>query len=340
MRQLMFLAPGRLEWADAPEPRLESPDDALVRPLAVALCDADVANLRGEFQIPGPFPMGHEFVAEVTALGEHVRTHHVGDRVALPVQISCGRCSQCRRGMTASCRGVPQPAAWGLGALGGHWPGAFCDLLRVPFAEHMMVAVPPDVDPRVVASAGDNLSDAWRTVAPHLQESPGAEVLIVGHGSIGLYAVAIAHALGASCVDYVDPDEEGCILAARLGARPLGCTLGERAGSYPITVDASFRPNGMLTAVRSLAPGGVCTVAFPGVEDRVLPLMEMWMRGTRLHVGVANARAHMPAVLDLVQAGKVRPEQITTEVIAWDDAAEALAEPSRKPLVVREPLRW
>lgn len=68
MRQLTFLAPKQIEWQDAPEPALQGPGEALVRPLAVALCDLDRAVIRGRVPVPGPFPLGHERVAEVIAV--------------------------------------------------------------------------------------------------------------------------------------------------------------------------------------------------------------------------------------------------------------------------------
>src|SRR5262249_43574501 len=122
-----------------------------------------------------PFPVGHEVVAEIVQLGEDVSGFHPGQRVMLPVQISCGECVRCRTGRTAFCSSVQQPAAWGLGPFGGNWPGAFADLVRVPFAHHLMVPLPAGIEPAVVASVGDNLADAWRTVVPPLRESPEAE---------------------------------------------------------------------------------------------------------------------------------------------------------------------
>ncbi len=335
MRALHFIAPGRLEWRDVPDPRLVDPGDALVRPIAVALCDADIAGLRGEFPVAGPFPFGHEFVAEVVQVGEAVDKFHLGQQVVLPVQISCGVCDRCRRGMTAFCRAVPQPAAWGLGAFGGNWPGAFADLVRVPFAQHMLVSVPPGVDPCSVVSAGDNVADAWRTVVPPLQESPGAEVLVVGHGSIGLFAVAIAVACGASRVDYLDTDPDRLALAETLGAMAIEAQRG-RVGVYPIVVDASFSGAGLDTALRSVGVGGICTCVFGGLQDVPIPVFDMWRRSVRLHTGVANCRSHMEDVLELIVSGRIRPELVTSEVVHWEEAADALAVPSLKPVIVRD----
>ena len=73
MRQLTCIAAGKLEWRDVPEPRLAADGEALVRPLAVARCDIDRFLVGGVFPIQAPFALGHECVAEVTALGDSVR---------------------------------------------------------------------------------------------------------------------------------------------------------------------------------------------------------------------------------------------------------------------------
>jgi len=94
---------------------------------------------------------------------------------------------------------------YGLGTLsGGEFGGFISDLVRVPFAGHMLLKIPPVVPAESVASLSDNIADAWRTVGPQLEAEPGANVLIVSaDGSVPLYAAAIAAALGAGRVDFV-----------------------------------------------------------------------------------------------------------------------------------------
>ena len=199
MQQLTMTADRQVEWWDVPAPALQGPGEALVRPLAVALCDLDQPILRGDAPIPGPIAIGHEFVAEVTEVGDDVRGVAPGDRVVVPFQISCGACVRCRAGQTGDCTSVPPRSMYGFGIFGGDWGGALSDLVRVPFADAMLVAAPAGIAPAVLASASDNIPDGWRTVAPHLAARPGADVLIVGGGglSIALYAVDAARALGA-----------------------------------------------------------------------------------------------------------------------------------------------
>ena len=81
MKQLTMIEPDRVEWLDAPEPAIEGAQQALVRPLAVALCDLDLAIIRGEYPLQPPVPLGHEFVAEVVEIGDAVLSTSPGDRV-------------------------------------------------------------------------------------------------------------------------------------------------------------------------------------------------------------------------------------------------------------------
>jgi alcohol dehydrogenase len=72
VRQLIFEGPGLLRWQELPEPDLEGPGQALVRPLAVATCDLDGPLVRGETPLPAPVALGHECVGEVAAVGSEV----------------------------------------------------------------------------------------------------------------------------------------------------------------------------------------------------------------------------------------------------------------------------
>ncbi|GAA5106326.1 zinc-dependent alcohol dehydrogenase [Nocardia iowensis] len=336
MQELQFIDRGTLEWRETDEPRLRHSGDALVRPLAVAICDLDRMIVRGAAPARGPFPFGHECVAEVVEVGDEVCGFAPGDRVIVPFQISCGSCSACRRGRTGHCATVPRMSMYGLGPLSGaEWGGFLSDLVRVPYADHMLFRLPEGVDPVAVASASDNLVDAWRTVAPHLRDEPAGSVLVVGsNAAIGLYAVAIARALGAT-VDWVGGSDRQRGAAERLGARVLDPAFPERLGPYPITVDASNHPDGLGCAIRSTGPDGVCTSIGIYFTAQELPLLEMYSKGIHFYTGRVHARPAIPDVLDLVVAKKLRPETVTGAVVDWDDAAEAITEHSTKLVITR-----
>jgi alcohol dehydrogenase len=338
MRQLMFIGPGCAEWQDVPEPALRGPGEALVRPLAVAACDLDAWVMRGMVPFEGPFALGHEFVGEVVEAGDDSGVSP-GDRVIVTFQVSCGECERCRTGRTANCSEVQRGSMYGVpAAVGGDWGGALADLVRVPYARAMLLPLPDGIEPAAVASLSDNVADGWRTVGPQLAARPGATVLIVGGGvhSISLYAAQVAVALGSERVDFLDTDPERLALAERLGARPVEGPPPRRAGAYPITVNAGLDHASLHCAIRSTEPDGDCTnVGIYFEPETGVPLFEMYTRGIHLHTGRVNSRTVLPEVLGLVTDGRIDPSAVTSRVVSFDDAADALADPPTKLIVAR-----
>jgi len=340
VQQLTYIEPGRIEPLDAPDAEIQGPGEALVRPLAVATCDIDNMLVRGLW--PGPIPMGHEGVGEVIEVGDGVASVAVGNRVVIPFQVSCGSCAECRRGLSAYCTAHPELAdrsgvemKYGMGSGAHNWGGFLSDSVRVPYADPMLVKLPAGVDPVAVASASDNIPDGYRTVAEPLAANPGASVLVVGGGGIALYAAGIAVALGAASVDYVDRDAARLARAEKLGAHPIEGLPERLPDSYPITVDASADPAGLMLAIRSTAVEGVCTSIGIYFQPQEMPLLRMYTKGITFKTGMAHARRDLPEVLALVGSGRLHPELATGVVADWDDAPAALAELSDKTVIRR-----
>ena len=338
MRQLEITGARSVRWREAPAPTLQGDGEALVRPLAVAMCDLDAVFLSGAVPVAEPFALGHECVAEVLDVGDAVTTIAPGDRVVVPFQISCGSCAACAAGRTASCRTVPRGSAYGMKPLGGDWGGALSDVLRVPYADAMLVPLAGQAEATHLASVADNVADGYRAVAGPLAAAPGAEVLVVGGWarSVGLYAAACALALGASRVVFADTDPARLEHAGALGAEPVA--VGEwpkKLGRFPITVDASGDHAGLHAALRSTAPDGTCTsVAIYFEPATPVPLLEMYTRGCTLHTGRVHARAVIPEVLELIAAGRLDPALVTSAVAEFADAEAALAELPTKLILV------
>jgi threonine dehydrogenase-like Zn-dependent dehydrogenase len=336
VKQLTFVEPGRLEWRDVDEPRLEGDGEAIVRPVAVATCDIDLAFVRGVAPAGGEFPFGHEGVAEVVEVGDAVASVEPGDLVSVPFQISCGTCARCRRGQTGNCESVEMMATYGL-PVGDDHGGFVSDALRVPYADAMLAPIPDGIEPASVASLSDNIPDAWRTVGPQLEAEPGAAVLIcAGAGSIALYASAIAMALGAGRVDFAGGRPFERELASSFGANLLEVEFPKRHGPYPITVDASADREGLACALRSTEPDGTCTsIGIYFEELTPVPLLEMFSKGISFHTGRPHVRPIVEPVLELIRGGRFKPELVTRETARWDDAAEAVAGHSAKLVISR-----
>ncbi len=336
MRALQYVAAGRVEWDDIPPPTLASDGDVIVEPVAVASCDLDAALVTGLPMFPPPFTLGHEFVARVVDLGDDVEQVREGDLVVVPFQISCGACRRCTSGITANCERVPRRSMFGFGAGGGSWDGAMADRVRVPFAARMLVRLPAGVSPAAVASVSDNVADGWRTVAPHLAGRTDRSVLILSASTIGLYAADAAAALGAERVTYVDPDAHRRELAASVGADVIEGPWQRHYGPADITVNATAETDALHAAVRSTAPGGVCTSVGIYWDDALpMPMLSMYGISLTFVTGRANVRVAIPEILELVAAGRLHPEQFTALTVPWDDAQPAWANLRGKTVFVR-----
>ncbi|MEV5614080.1 alcohol dehydrogenase catalytic domain-containing protein [Streptomyces sp. NPDC052225] len=335
MRELTYVARHTAEWRDVPTPKLQSDGQAIVAPIAATSCDVDSAILAGHGFIDPPFALGHECVARVVEAGDTVTTVAPGDLVVVPWSINCGTCDHCRTGLTAHCTAVPHMAMYGA-PIGGSWGGLFSDLVRVPFADAMLVPLPAGLDPVAMASASDNWSLSWRLVAPHLKVRPGARILVVARGSIGLYVCDIARALGASDVLYVDPDPEHRRIAESFGARTAEAIEPVQHG-FDIAVEATGRVDQLALAVNSLAPEGICESAGNHFRPGELPLLDMYLTGVTLRIARDNVRAHLPEALALAAGGKVAPERVVSHVLDWEQLPEALPEKHLKPVFVRDP---
>lgn len=316
----------------------------------IGLVDPIVAGICGPIPFKGPFAIGHECVAQVVAIGEEVRGLRVGQPVVVPWAVSCGSCCECMRGLTAKCSTTRSEvlAAYGFGAACGAWGGMIADELRVPYADHMLVPIPAEVDPLRVASASDNLADAWRCIVPPLGRTPGGSVVILGGAaqSIGLYAAGIASRLGAEAVVYADDSQERLGIAAALGAevihyvpnrrRPIHRVLSDR---FDIAVEATSTGAGVRSALRLLKPGGFCTaVGYYVAPCTPVPLMHMYASDATLKLGVSHVRPILPELLEFVARTGFPAEEVTTLTAPWEDAPDAYVEHTTKLVLYRDPL--
>lgn len=338
MRALSLSPGARFAWRQAAAPPLPQPRGALVHPIAAATCDLDRTIGLGAAPFPLPLHFGHECVAEVVEVGDAVTAVRPGQRVVVPFQINCGECEPCRRGRTGNCAAVPPISMYGFGLAGGHWGGAVSDLLAVPFAEAMLVPVPDGVETAAVASAADNLADAHYRIAPHLAsagaEGGAGEVLIVGalsprttfSGSVPLYIGQIALALGAARARFADVRPFLRAEAERLGIEALDPRELDPRQLSPLTIDAGATPASLDLAIRMTAEDGLCNSVGSLHARSKIPTALMFGRNVTVHVGRSHARDQIPAVLELVAAGKIDPAAVTTTVAALDDAPRALRE--------------
>lgn len=336
MRALVLQRPGKVGWQNVPAPPSPGPGAVLVRPIAMATCDLDRPLGLGRTAFPVPLQLGHECVAEVVSVGDDVRVAAVGDRVVVPFQVSCGRCSACVRGCSGNCRAVPPLAMFGFGAAGGMWGGVMADLVSVPFADAMLVPLPPGVDPVAAASSADTLSDAYRHVGPYVEEvrghPEGPGVLVVGaveqsspfSASMPLFAGLVVRAVLPEA-DFLLVDARPWVRdrAERLGLRvgPVQALRGRRA---PLVVDASASPRGLRLALAAVAADGRCSCAGTLHASARIPAGLMFGRNVTLSIARSHVRQAIPHVLELMAAHRLDPGGVISQQGRFDDAPDVI----------------
>ena len=309
-----------------------------MRPLAVATCDLDALIVAGGSPFQPPFAIGHECVAEVLDVGDAVRSVHAGQLVSVPFQISCGECVACRAGRTSNCGSVDFMSTYGFGPAVEQWGGFLADVVCVPYAEHMLVPVPAGLEPAAVASASDNIADAWRTVGPALARGAGGGR--AGRRRRGSPARSGCTRPGSRWRS----DRSRCCTSTltKPGVRRRRSWVRRRSPRRPSAWDPirspsmlARDPDGLALALRSTSPDGLCTsAAIYFGEQPALPLLEMYTKGITFKTGRANARPAMPHVLELAASGALHPELVTTRTVSWSEAADALLERGWTKLVI------
>ncbi len=211
MRALVYDAfGGPLSVREVPEPACPE-DGVLVRVGATGICRSDWHGWRGHDADITVLPHvpGHELAGTVVAVGPGVRRWAVGDRVTTPFVLACGDCPECRDGAGQVCRAQRQPGFT-------QW-GSFAEIVALPVADVNLVALPDAMSFTTAAALGCRYATAYRAVAQVAAVRPGETVAIYGCGGVGLSAVQVAVALGASVVA-VDVSEAAVDLAVSLGA--------------------------------------------------------------------------------------------------------------------------
>jgi len=332
---------GGLEWREDPEPAILAASDALVRPLAASTCDLDQAIVHSS--VPGaeqPFAIGHEAVGEVIEVGPAVTELRPGDQVVIPYHLSCGACDRCCDELPLFCRETAAEALAVYGVpVGEEYGGLFSELVRVPFADHGLVKLPPSVTALDAVSVGDNLTDAYRVIAPRLRARPGSDVLICSAGSLGLYAADIARAFGARTVRYIDASAERCELAIEFGAEASSAeNFDPSEREFGISLVTHGSVGALRTALLATEPGGAVENLGFHFADVPLPVAAMHFKCLTFRSAMSNARPLIPEVLALVASGRIDPRRVQTAVLPFEDAAEALPTAGFKPVFVRDPL--
>ena len=335
MQAVTFQAPGDVRVEERPEPELVERDDAVVRVEATGVCGSDLHIYHGRVQIEPGFTIGHEFVGTVLAAGDAVRDVSEGDRVLGCYCSACGNCFFCRQGQYHKC---DEGRVFGHGATLGSLQGAQAELLLVPKANLTLRRVPEGLSDEVALFAGDVAGTAYHAICGDAAKpdplEPGATVAVLGLGPVGLCAVQVARAAGASLVVAVDSVEERLRTAEALGAVAVHLTEDDPRGQVKqltggrgvdLSVDAVGHPEALDLACRLARKAGIVSVTGVYAEPAEVHMGVVWIKGLSWRTGQANVIGHLDRVLAMLSAGVLDPSSLVTHRMSLDDAPEAYA---------------
>jgi threonine dehydrogenase-like Zn-dependent dehydrogenase len=321
MRGAVLHAPRDVRFEERDDPRITKPTDAIISMSATCVCGSDLWPYRGANPVTEPTPMGHEYCGIVEEVGSAVRSVRPGQFVIGSFFASDNTCPSCQIGYQSGCQHAEFVT------------GAQAPALRVPLADGTLVAtrdVPSrDLIPNLLA-VSDVMGTGW-FAAEAANVKPGATVVVVGDGAVGLLGVLSAKQMGAERIIVMSRHESRQKLAKEFGATDIVTERGEEGVgrikelTHGIGADSALECVGtqesMMQAIRSTRKGGY--VSYVGVPHGVeLKGEELFFALVHLHGGPAPVRRFLPKLIDLVLNGEINPGKVFDLTLPLDQVAE------------------
>lgn len=293
MRKIALLKPGRLALQTDCQTVEKRPQTVRIDVKACGICGSDLALLRGTRSLKDERYFGHEFSGTVTDAGEGYNGITAGIRVASELSKTCGKCWNCRNGLSNYCKSMNDALL----------PGGFTEetlVLNTP--DYSFLSPIPDTLDDITATLLEPANCSYH-IAMSAQIKPGDTVAVFGLGAIGLVAARILRYLGAGKVVGIDRSQArldevqktGIVDTINSGDADWQEQLREMCGEYgpDIVVEATGAPAIFPEALRVVRPGGrvVAGSVYSGSIERFEPIPIM-----RKELTVVGAKGPYPSL--------------------------------------------
>lgn len=309
---------------DVPEPRMRD-DEVLIRVRRAGVCGTDVHIYEWDDWAKGrvkpPITVGHEFAGDVAQVGKLVTDVKVGDRVTAEGHIVDGRCLLCRTGNAHVCPFTR--------IIGVDRDGCFAEYIAMPATNvwHLDDDISFDI-----GGIHDPMGNAFHTALT--AEIPGATVLITGCGPIGIFAVGICRAAGASRIIASDVNPRRLELARMMGAhdvvRPEDAEATVRRHTDGLGVDVALEMSGVPTAIHQALAlvrvgGRVQMLGIPAKPMELNLATEVIFKGLTIY-GVVGRRMYdtWHQMTRFLRSGKFDPTPVITHRFPLSEFDEAI----------------
>ncbi len=354
MKALTFQGFKDVKVKEVNDPRIEKPDDAIIKVTSTAICGSDLHLIHGMVpNMPKNFILGHEAMGIVEEVGPEVENLNKGDRVIVPFPVACGHCWFCDHEFYSQCNNSNPHgeigAIFGYSETLGGYAGGQAEYLRVPYANVGPLKVPGDLSDEQVLFLTDILPTAyWGNLIGGVKK--GSTVTVLGCGPVGLLAQKFAWLLGAErviAVDYIGyrlehakkynnvevvnfQDHEntgGYIKEITKGGTDvvIDCVgMDGKMNIIEMVETALLLQGGSMSAITMASQavrkcGNVALVGVYGLRYNQFPLGDFFARNITLKMGQCPATAYTDHLLGWIQEGKIDATDIITHRIRLDD---------------------
>lgn len=304
-------------------------DGVVIKVEATGLCLSDWHGWVGhDTDIHLPHIPGHELAGTIQAVGRDVSLWKVGDAVTMPFVCGCGTCPQCLSGNHQVCDDQFQPGFT-------HW-GSFAEYVAINRADINLVALTPDINFVTAASLGCRFATSFRAVVEQGRVAAGQWVAVHGCGGVGLSAVMIANALGASVIG-IDINEEKLDFARSIGAVatlnasevdniPAAVLEISRGGAH-VSLDALGSTVTCVNSINSLRKRGRhIQVGLMAGEHSLppVPMGRVIARELEIYGSHGMQAYRYESLLEMIRTGKLQPDRLVNKHISLAEAPAAL----------------
>jgi S-(hydroxymethyl)glutathione dehydrogenase/alcohol dehydrogenase len=357
MKAVTFQGIKNVKIKEVPAPKIEKPDDIIVKLTSTAICGSDLHLIHDMVpNIPQDYIIGHEPMGIVEEVGPEVSKLKKGDRVIVPFNVSCGECFYCKHDLTCMCDNSnpngENGGFFGYSQTFGGYPGGQAEYMRVPYANFTPFRIPDDceVEDEKLLLMSDAMATAYWSVE-NAGVKKGNTVIVLGCGPVGLLAQKFCWLHGAErviAVDYIDYrldhakkhnkvetvnfeqyDNTGEYLRdlTRGGADVVIDCVGMDGKMTPL----EFLGSGVklqsgslgafVMATQAVRKGGMIQVTgVYGGRYNAFPFGDIMNRNINIRTGQAPVIPYMPLLYKLLTENKVDPSDIITHRLPLDEA--------------------
>lgn len=356
-----YRGPFRVRAEQKPYPEILHPEDAIVRVVRSCICGSDLHLYHG--MVPDTrvgMTFGHEIVGVVEDVGMDVMNLKRGDKVIVPFNIACGKCSFCKQELYSCCHESNSQATavggvFGYSHLAGGYDGGQAEFVRVPYADVGPYVLPEGMSYDDAVMLTDVFPTGYQA-AEMGGIKAGDTVVVFGAGPVGIMAAKSAWLFGAGrviVIDHLDYRLEfvrkyaQCeaynfksmndpVLFLKKTTEYYGADVcidavgGDAEGSAMKTIEGkklkilAGAATALQWAINSVKKGGIISiVGVYGPTATLVPIGNVVNKGITIRAAQCSVKRLLPKLIKHVMEGIVKPSEIITHRFPLSEISDA-----------------